>query len=231
MSARTLRPWLDHPLAQDLLRFNLQPTRLMHPSRWTQFLPASVCEWLADPAAAPVDEADLHRHAASDLLERLQLPPVDSLDDPVLALAMAPPSLFERLTLCCGMTLLGPAIRRVITRDEVAVLEERLQPWGLAFSRRAALRCWDGELGVATLTPERADEQATALGSAVLDCVFEHAPPAVAERARMRLPVADAQARADVEMALGEPGRAPALALSVLQELDSTWLSSFPARP
>lgn len=231
MSGMALRPWLDHPLAEDLLRFNLLAADLMHPSRLAQVLPEPVGGWMADPDTSPLEASCLQRHAASDLLQRLALPLVDSLDHAVLPVAMAPPELFERLVQCCGLALLGPAIRRVITRADVAQLESSLQPWGLDFARRSAPRCWPGTEAAVALAPEQADGQAGELGAAVLEMAFDHAPPAVAQRARLRLPPPAQSAREHVEAALGgaDAMAASDLALRVLQELDSSWLSSFPA--
>lgn len=217
--------WLDHDLAEPLLRLNLLPTSLMHPSRRAG--------WARDDSLA-LSEAVLDRHESSAWLETAGLPLVKGLDDPRLPICMAPPPLFERLCLACGSALLWPALRRVIVRAELAELVRQLGEDCLALVRRLA--------ALGRIPPSAADEappllerdvreQALRSGQALVAVALQDAPPELAERGLLRLPREALSQAPLVPRDLREPPRALEFLHSVLQEIDAPWLSSFPARP
>lgn len=226
MSAAELRPWFEHPQSQALLRFNLNPSRLVHRSRTDTLLPPGVLACWADPDQA-LDDARLHRHWSGALLADYGLLPPGAIGEPGLVLGAAPGPLFDRLALYCGLALLAPEIRRVITRIDVAALEAQLGVQGLAFARHDSRQCWGATQAPMPLAAGSAAEQASHLGAAVLDLALEAASAPVAARARLRLPADAMQVRDEVAAAVVDDARAQALALAVLQELDPTWLSSF----
>lgn len=203
-----------------LLRFNLEPAWLFHPSR--------AGEWQAQGADALPQGGTLGRHVSASLLRRLGLARVEGLDDPALPLFMAPAPLFDRLTLCCGLVVLGPSLRRVISRPEVLALQAQLGEAGLRFAR-TAVRLWDAPTHVAfEPAANGVHEQALRAGAALLWLAAATAAEPVAQRARLRLPLEAQDAVIDLPHPLERPANALALALSVLDELEPAWLSSFP---
>lgn len=226
MSAAELRPWFEHPQSQALLRFNLNPSRLVHRSRAQALLPSGLLACWPDPELA-LDDARLHRHWSGALLADHGLLPPEAIDEPGLVLGAAPSPLFDQLALYCGLALLAPEIRRVITRSDVAALEAQVGSHGLAFARHGARRCWDATQAPMSLDAGAAAEQASLLGAAVLDLALQAASAPVAARGRIRLPADAGLVRDEVVAAVADDARAQALALAVLQELDPTWLSSF----
>ncbi|MES2480736.1 MAG: SctK family type III secretion system sorting platform protein [Pseudomonadota bacterium] len=221
MNATARHAWMAHPLAGMLLRFNLEPAWLFHPSRQA--------EWQPEGAQALPAAGSLARHVSGALLRRLGLARVERLDDPALPLFMAPAPLFERLTLCCGLVVLGPSLRRVIARAEVLALQAQLGEDGLRFARAAA-RLWDAA-GPVSMEPAANGvyEQALRSGAALLWLAAASAAEPVAQRALLRLPVDAQDAVIDLPHPLERPANALALARSVLDELEPAWLSSFPA--
>ncbi len=226
MSAAELRLLVEHPQSQALLRFSLNPSRLVHPSRVTSLLPQGLLGCWPDTAQA-LGDARLHRHWSGVMLAEFGLVPALALDDPGLALGAAPMPLLDDLALYCGVALLAPGIRRVITRTEVALLEAHLGGRGLAFARHGAQRCWGATQSAVPLAAGSIDQQARSLGAAVLDMALDDSCGPVASRARLRLPADASQVRAEVAGAVAGASQAQALALAVLKELDPSWLSSF----
>lgn len=221
MSAIARHAWMSHPLAGMLLRFNLEPAWLFHPSRQS--------EWQDESAQALPAAGTLARHVSGALLRRLGLARVEGLDDSALPLFMAPAPLFERLTLCCGLVVLGPSLRRVIARPEVLALQAQLGQDGLRFAR-AAVRLWDAAAPAAVVpTANAVRAQALHAGAALLWLAATTAAEPVAQRARLRLPLDAQDAVIDLPHPLERPANALALARSVLEELEPAWLSSFPA--
>lgn len=207
--------WLGHPLADSLLRFELLPSLALHPAQAARLLPAPLQQLLeAGQLALPA----LHRHWSALLRRELQLAPLADLQDPALPLALAPPPLFERLLQHAGLALLGPRVRRAITRAEVAAWRDKLGEEGLRYARHAP-----------PLTEAAADGAPDQLGAALLHTVFEAATPPVAARALLRLPPEAGAARTLLPAACAAPAAALALAQSVLASLEPAWLSSFPA--
>lgn len=227
MSAAELRPWFEHPQSQALLRFNLNPSRLVHHTRAAELLPPGLLTCWPDAEQA-LGDARLHRHWSSALLADYGLLPLEAIDETGLVVGAAPAPLFDQLAIYCGLALLAPEIRRVITRADVVALEAQLGSRGLAFARHGAQACWGATQSPVPLAAGSAAEQARHLGAAVLDLALEAASAPVAARARLRLPADAVRVRDEVAAAVADEGRAQALALDVLQELDPTWLSSFP---
>lgn len=208
----------DHPLASAFWRFNVGLAELVHPTR--------------RPALQPLDmtQRALRRHWSARLLREMRLSPVTTVDDPRLPLAMADPPLFDRLLVSAGATLLGPAIRRLILRSAVAVVEAQLGPEVMQFLRRDAFRLWPGTDDQSrSAVPPDAVAAARRLGAAVLAMAFEGAPEAIACRARLRLPAEPGLAGVELPSALSAPATALQLSRSILQALDPQWLSLFPA--
>ncbi len=232
MSAAELRPWFEHPQSQALLRFNLNPSRLVHPSRVQALLPPGLLACWPDPGQA-LEDPRLHRHWSGALVAEHGLLPPESIDEAGLVLGALPQPLFGPLAMYCGLALLAPEIRRVITRTDVAALEAQVGPRGLAFARRGARGFWGAMRSPVALAAGEVAVPAMHLGAAVLDLAWTGASVSVAGRARLRLPAGALdvhdEARSAVVDAVEGEDRARALALAVLQELEPTWLSSFHA--
>jgi type III secretion protein K len=212
-----LTHWIRHPLAEALLRFNLLPSLLLHPTR--EALPAR-----GALKALPA----LHRHRSAALLKDLGLSPVLGLDDPALPLAMLPAAHFERLLCLLGAALNAPHLRRTITRDDLAALKSQLGAEGMAMARSPTAAALAGLPVAPDWVAAHAAALCLAWGAAVLAQAFDTAAPEVAGRARLRLaPEADAL-RAPLAAAGLTPERALAAALALLHTLEPAWLSSFP---
>lgn len=157
---------------------------------------------------------------------------VAGFSDPALPVFMASPTAFERLALHCGLVCLIPSIRRIIARDELRVLREELSAPEFEFARRGGDR-WvpaDSEAPVmVSLGKVRA--QARALGDAVLFFAIAQASPAVACRARLRLPQDLSPESSPVPASLRDGHQALSLARGLLQELDAEWMSLFHNSP
>ncbi len=218
--------WMDHPLGPALAAFNLLPSRYVHASRQGEWLPPAARPLLEALAGDDATLARLHRQASAVLLQSQDLGVVDDLAHPCLPLFLADADLFERLTLCCGLVLLAPAIRHVIAREEVAALREALGERHLAFARLLGTRLWAGEPSAMVLDLEQVRGQALALGAALLARACVQVPQPLARRALLRLPLQRADAALPESLAQGDAARR--LALKVLEELDPPWLSFFP---
>lgn len=228
--------WLDRPLAAAFLGFNLLPADWMHPSHST---PWNVDEDLqaklvACGALASEDLPVLRRHASAMLLSSLGSDDavVPGLSDPALPVFMACEESFTRLLVGCGLAMLGPSIRRIITRDDLQALRAELTREELDFARRSAssLLPADASEGVA-VSLGHVQEQARELGYQALAVVAEHASPPVACRARLRLPSTPHPAPLDLPLSLRNGESALALARGVLLEVDPEWMSLFPVYP
>lgn len=220
MNSTPLSSWLRHPLTESLLRFNLLPSLWLHPRR------ASTAQ-----QAALKSLPAFHRHQSAALLKQQGLDPVLGLDDPALPLAMLPGEHFDRLVLLLGAALNAPHIRRTIARDDLTVLREQLGSEALAVTRTGTATALAGLPVAPDWTPGNAAGLCTAWGAAVLGQAFDAATPGVGQRARLRLvPEADAL-RAPLAAAGLQPERALHIARGLLQTLEPTWLSSFPATP
>lgn len=222
MVALEPRDWLEHSLAEPLLRWNLLPTSWMHPSRRA--------EWAQHHEPA-LSQAVVHRHESAALLEALGLGVVRDLDDPALPLCLADQALFDRLSLTSGAAVLWAALRRVIVRAELAALYRELGEDCLVLVRRLGCAGLVADVEPApTLSPD-VRQQALGAGQALVAVALQSSQRDVAERGLLRLPL---QASSDAELlpvALRDPAKALLFVRIVLQELDAPWLSSFPAHP
>lgn len=221
MTRPALPGWLRHPLAEALLRFNLMPALLLHPSR------AKTQDKQTPQALKSLPALQRSRSAA--LLKQHGLDPVLGLDDPALPLAMLPEGHFDRMLLLLGAALNAPHIRRTIARDDLALLREQLGSEGVAMARTPTAAALAGLPVAPDWDAARAPELCRAWGAAVLAQAFDAAIPAVGRRARLRLaPEADAL-RAPLSAAGLQPERALRIARELLQTLEPAWISSFPA--
>lgn len=175
----------------------------------------------------------LHRQVSAALLRDRNPGIVSTLDDPLLPLFMSDEKTFERLGRHCGLLVLGPAIRRVILRDEVKALQSELNPAELDFARKVATRLWAGQpsMGAEPSLPfGRLDDRVEAMGAGLLFLASQRATSPVAERALLRLPEDVQDDVLDLPESLADRRVAAELALSVLEYLDAAWLSEFPNR-
>lgn len=216
------------PLAHSLLSFNLLPTRWCHPS--------NLAPWADAAAALQAGQEAIrrfHRQASADFLRVRQPGVVLSLDDPVLPVFLADDTTFQRLLRLCGLVVLGPAIRRVIVRDEVRALQDALDPEELAFTRRVAPGLWPRDPAAACevlLTPDEVVDQVAALGCGLLFLAAQLATPPVGARALLRLPASAEDDVLQLPDSLGDRQVAAQVVLGVLGHLDASWLSVFPRR-
>lgn len=242
---------LVHPvLDRALLEANALPSRLAHPAWLEAWACAGAGLWQRLlQALQPLEPgaATLHRHVSGALLRdpALDLGWIAGLDDPALPLCLAPPPLFEALQRRAGLVLLGPAIRQVIVRSELARIEQRLGAPALDFVRQQAPRLWAGLVAPARLAPAEVEAQVMRWGAALLARALDVATPPVARRGRLRLAPAEGSPSGSMlpeielpatvlpatvlpENVLGAP-QALSLARALLQELDPPWFSHFPA--
>lgn len=227
----------DHPLATAFWRFNVAIAELVHPTRRPALLPQAWQRWSAgqgsqmrEPALDDQAQRSVHRHWSAGLLRDMRLSAVTTFDDPRLPLAMAEQALFDRLLVSAGATLLGPSIRRLILRTEVAAVEAQLGPEVMQFLRRDALRLWPGtdDESPSALPPDAA-AAASRQGAALLATAFKGAPAAIGRRAILRLPAEAVLAGPELPPRLSDPSAALQLSRSTLQVLAPQWLSLFPA--
>lgn len=228
--------WLDRPLAAAFLGFNLLPADWMHPSHsapWdvTEDLKAKL---VASGALASAEPRALRRHASAMLLNGLrpEAAVVPGLRDPALPVFMVCEDSFERLLVSCGLVLLGPAIRRIITREDLQALRTELTGDELNFARGSVSRLLpaDASEGVA-VSLGRVREQARELGYQVLVVVAEHASHPVACRGRLRLPSMTQPSHFELPLPLRDGASALVFARGVLLEIDPEWIALFPAFP
>lgn len=227
----------EDPLPRALWQFNLAPSTLVHASRRAALLPTAWQAWwerhphgFDEPESEEGLPTAFHRHWSAALLKQRRLGMVTTLDDPRLPLALAGPALFERLLASVGGALLGPAIRRIVLRSEVARIESQLGPDLMQFVRREAAALWPGNQSEAQA--QLASDLRTAahrLGAGALACAFTGAPAPVGARAQLRLPAEADLASAELPRALAAPEAALQFVRSTLQALDPQWLSLFPA--
>lgn len=229
---RTPLPSPDSPLLAALLTFNLLPSRLLHVDRAQALWPETPEH--ADLLALPAVQQSLHRLRSAQLLKTLgsHAEPVTDIHQPQLALALAPPHLLDALTAKAGALLSGTALRQTIERKKVLEHRSQLGEPLYAWVQEDAIELHTG-LDAAQLRPWQGDDLSITihtLGAGLVAQSWQDAPEPLRLRANWRLaPCAD---RADVRAASGlSPDAARALCMKLIQPLDSTWLSSFPATP
>lgn len=225
--------WIDRPLAVAFLRFNLQVADLQHPSRDAPWREGEDPEVRSGAAGALVPEirSRLARHTSLEMLGGLdpKQAVVPDFNDPALPVFMASEACFERLIVACGLVVLGPGIRRIITRDELQALRAELSREELAFARgRASELVHHIERPGVMVSLGRVRLQATELGQQVLYIATSQATPPVACRARLRLPADLRHESLQDPLSQLEAASALGLARSALHEVDPEWLSLFP---
>jgi len=201
-----------------LLEFNFLPSRTLHPSRHAQYgAPGRPVPPRCEPA--------WHRHWSREILRRLGLldRPVLEPDRPELALALLPPQRLARVARYAGATLCAPRLRRIIAGAEVRALADALGSDVLDFARRTAASLHPGLPALDLPAGPGAVEAIDRLGRAALRAALHGGGPELALRAELKLPDEPAgQAPCDAPAALS-------LGLGLLQHLEPTWHSSFPA--
>lgn len=230
MQAALAQPAWSSALGQRLLAFNLLPSRCLHPTHWAWD------EWTQGLDRSALDPAGLrrlHRQVSAALLRSREFGTVSALDDPMLPVFMLDTEVFHRLGRYCGLLVLGPAIRRVILRDEVRALQAELDSAEVDFARKVAPRLWacrPSSGTEASLAFGALDGQVQAMGAGLLFLAAQSATPPVAQRALLRLPRSAQDDVLGLPVSIGDRLVAAQLVLSVLDHLDPVWLSEFPRR-
>ncbi len=226
-------------LAPALLRANALPSSLAHPTWLASWAALGPDAWrtleegmryLTDSSSDLNGEAILHRHLSAAMLRdaQLDLGWIQDPRDPALPLCIAPPNLFSALLQSAGLLLLGPGIRRIIVRSELAALEQQFGAESMDFVRRTAPRLWAGDAQAPRVQVEDAVNQAQLWGSLLLACAFAAGAVPVARRGSLRLPLPPGNGLA-LPAGLSEPPQALGVCIALLRELDASWLSHFPA--
>ena len=200
-----------------LLAFNLLPSLTLHPSRHAAF----------DAPAQPVPEACAaawHRHWSAAILQRLGVydRPVTDAQRPELALALLPPDRLARVARHMGAVRCAAHLRRVIAGAEVRALAAALGTDVLDFARGAALDAWSRPAAQDDGPPDALAARVEQEGVSALRAVFQAAGPELGLRAELRL--ADG-----VDVGTDVCPAPLELALNVLERIEPTWHSSFPA--
>lgn len=229
---------IDAGLVSALLEANALPSRIAHPSRLEAWASLSPGLWegvlvglqrlASGPSSAPA-LAILHRHVSGAMLrdESLGLGWIEGLGDPALPLCLVPRPGFEALALAAGLVVIGPGIRRVIVRSELAQIENQLGADSMDFVRRVAPRLWAGHANSPGVHGGEALDQARRWGWTLLARALDVGSAPVSRRGRLRLPPDPSPLALPADLA--DPPQALALCLSVLRDMDAAWLSHFPA--
>lgn len=212
--------WPQGPHAEAMLSFNLLPSRWLHPSRWPALLPPG---WRA-PADA--DHA-AHRHASALILRQLgaAAQPVTDWQRPEWPVALLPAACWQRVLLRLGLVLALPALRRAIGGTELRALAADIGDAELAWARQRApdrppgLPDADELPALPQLGP-----RLPRLGADVLAAAVRAAPAPMRQRLALRAPMASPW-KTDVAATRA----AWSLLLTLIDELDPPWRSSFPA--
>lgn len=231
---------LEPLLHESWIGMNLAPAPWVHASHWPQVLPPEMKVLLDE------DTPELLRRAAwcqanACVLSHFELTPLEDADDPCLMAALLPLPAWDRWILHCGLLALGPQARRVIAGQDVQALRAQWGDEGLQFARRQgqaeaaksesqlASEVEAGDEVTAALMPEEAQAQATQLGQAIVNSASAQASEPVASRLRLRLPVEAGVGAIYLSPLWTESARAWRKARAVLQEIDPSWCSLFPA--
>ena len=221
---------LSSPLTAPLQMFNLLPSRTLHPERARALWPEDVAH--DDLLTNATMQRVLHKRRSAQLLHSIgaDAAPVLGLGDAALPLALAEPELLEQVANFAGAALMGGHLRRTIERDKLAQARADLGDEIFLWARHQAFDIHPG-LSDAQLQPwlhNRLSAGANALGFGLIAQVFGDAPAPTRLRAHWKLhPAAEAP---ELRNASGlKPKAARDLCLAVMQQLDSKWLSYFPA--
>ena len=234
MSWMTALNRLEPLLHESWIGMNLAPAPWVHASHWPQVLPPEMKVLLDE------DTPELLRRAAwcqanACVLSHFELTPLVDDTDPCLSAALLPQPTWDRWVLYCGLLALRPQVRRVIAGHEVQALRAHWGDEGLQFARRQEAPAPDPDApgagdALAALMPDEAGAQATQLGQAVVNSASAQASEPVARRLRLRLPVDAGVGAFYLSSLWTESARAWQAARAVLQEIDPSWCSLFPAR-
>ena len=221
--------WLGHGLAEPLFRFACLPSVGLHPSRLAGMAPPAARQMLEGLTPGTPAWGQLHRHWSAALIESEGLAPLADVYEPALALALLPDVGWHMLQQLGGVVLAGPRIRRTIARVQVQALQAALGAPALAFAHGAATGLhpgWDASL---TWALDDIGPACARWGAALQARAMDAASPAVAARARLRLPDSALSDAAGPLFAAVDAPVALRLALSLVQHTDPAWLSLFPA--
>ena len=202
-------PWLF----RELYRFNFAPADYLHPSRRPSFMPA-----LRDPAVWDCSRArpGLSLH----ILDKTGLAGTSSFDPriPEWPLLLLDAERLQRLARHIGAAVLGPRVRRAITRAEVLQWKGLLGPQLYQFSMTA------------TLFPQPEQEPELegshpieSLGYRWIDISLRAAPESLLARSRLKYPDW-------VEKTSDTSPKAKLLTWAVLRTLERKWYSLFAQR-
>jgi type III secretion protein K len=220
--------WLTHPQADSLLRFDWLPSLWLHPTRVAALLPASAGTLLQAAPNGSRAHARLHEHWSRGLLGTLGLGSLDDPHEASLCLAALPEPAWMRLAQYGGATLAAPRLRRVIAREQLAVLGEALGTQTLEFACGRAAHLHPGLDAANGLPSQDLAASCLAWGRALVARALEAAPRPVARRGQLRLSQ-DAVETAPLALAGIDAPQALVLCMSLIEEIEPSWHSSFRA--
>lgn len=212
--------WPYGPHAAAMISFNQLPSRWLHASRWAALLPPG--------ARVPGDDdTAAHRHASALILRQLgaAAAPVTDWQRPEWALAVLPTPGWLRLLQRLALVRVQPLLRQIIRGDELRAVAAQIGADDLAWARQRAPRL-PSALEEAAFDPPPLPQLSARLpvmAAGLLALATGAAPAPMRQRLALRAPV-PAPHRPDV----GATRAAWALTLTLLDELEPAWRSSFP---
>jgi len=216
--------WSSEPWYEAWLAFNFLPSRILHDSWLPYFVPGQVDVLLRKT----LEDAAWHRHCSAHILDTLAIARLPCIDVQAreLQLAILPQFKFQRLLALAGAVTFASAIRRVIRRADVLVLQGYLQGEGLEF-----VRAWRdshdvGEsshdsVNVAQLIPKMTETGLTTFRMAMTPL-----PAPAMQRVLLRLPRDISAADSPLTSPLDHTASLERL-LALMPEVDPEWLSCF----
>lgn len=211
--------WPTGPHAAAMVRFNLQPTRFMHPSRWAALLPPGA------PVPADADAA-AHRHASALLLRQLGRGArlVTDWQRPEWPLAVLPQPAWMRLLHRLGLVVVQRALRHTVRGEVLRALAAQVGEPEIAWARTQAPALAAPLEESLAVPADDWPQRLPLVSTGVLAHALAAAPVPMRARLLLRAPAAPPP-RAD----LGATRAAWALARTLLDEMEPAWRSSFPA--
>ncbi|MET4580101.1 SctK family type III secretion system sorting platform protein [Ottowia thiooxydans] len=221
-------PGLGGEALPRLLEFNLLPSKTLHPAQVPYLAPPTGFSE-ATAAALPSVLEILHRAWSQSLLSGLgaMAAPVLNLGEPALPLALASPSLLQRLSRDLGIALLGAALRKIVEREEVLRVRSDLGEDGMDWALEGAAKLLPGSADAQGWVQAGWAEAADQLGCGLLAQAWHDAPAPLRERANWKLPPSSLGAKARGVSGLAAP-QARAVCLQRLHQMEPTWLLCFP---
>jgi type III secretion protein K len=178
---------LQSVLGRRLVTFNFLPSRTLHPTRYSQYQSEAFGMALT---LMPERAATWHRHWSRRILqhEKLWNRPVTDLNDVHLDLAVLPRCALSALARRLGAVLCAPRLRYAISGAQVRALQAELGPDTLQLARQdtGGRPCIPGE---PFSNAEEARKTIDDLGYGVLHAVAVAAPPEIARRFMLKLPI------------------------------------------